>query len=366
MSPLTEALERIRNHHLEHNPKLVEKLKPGLTRKEIDEVIKDLPFPFPEELYELYQWHNGMEGAYPVSWLQFINAKGGVYGFLSLEDAIKMSREEYKSVSITKYGKYEPNWLIIFSSASDNNALGLVIILGEETAPIRCYDEEDNFYEIIHSSLTNMMLNNVLRNIYAPHDDLNGADLRKADLRGICLRETEFKHTNLECADLRGANLLNTDLSTTNLKGAKLKDALYSINTKFPDGTDLSELIFIGAGANLQGVNLENRYLGRTNLKGADLGGASLKKSYLAGANLENANLTGANLEKAYLEKTNLKGANLTNANLKEARFIKTNLTNVNLSNINLSNYQIEHSNAIVLNTIMPDGTIKNPQDLDI
>ncbi|MGD1910393.1 MAG: hypothetical protein ACFB2X_05920 [Rivularia sp. (in: cyanobacteria)] len=55
MSPLTEALERIRNYHLEHNPELLEKLKPGLTRKEIDELIKDLGFPFPEELYELYQ-----------------------------------------------------------------------------------------------------------------------------------------------------------------------------------------------------------------------------------------------------------------------------------------------------------------------
>lgn len=362
MSVLTQALERIRNHHLEHNPKFVEKLKPGLTREEIDELIKDLPFPFPEELYELYQWRNGMEGAYPVSWLQFIRAKGGAYGFLSLEDAIKMSRQEYKSISITKYGKYEPNWLMIFSSASDNNSLGLVIVLGEETTPIRCYDPENNYYEIIHTSLTNLMLNNVARYIDKLYKSLAGTDCIKADLRGLRLHKVLFKGANLESADMRGANLIDTDLSTTNLKKAKLKDALYSINTKFPDGIDLSELIFIGAGANLQGVNLENRYLGGTNLKNADLSGACLKKSNLGGANLENANLTNANLETAYFEKTNFKGANLTNANLKEARFIKTNLTNANLLNVNLSNFQIEHSDAILLNTIMPDGTIKKPQ----
>lgn len=364
MSPLTEALERIKNHHLEHNPELVENLKSGLTRKEIDDLIKDLPFPFPEELYELYQWHNGMEG--DVSWSQFISAYGGVYAFISLEDALKISDEFYQNASIYKYDIFEPNWLIILSAASDLNAAGLVIVLGEETASIRCYDPEDNYYEIIHTSLTNLMLNNVIRHIRKPHKNLNAADLIKADFRGIYLSETEFKHTNLESADMRGANLINTDLSTANLKGAKLKDALYSINTKFPQGTDLSELIFIGADANLRGVNLENRYLGGTNLKNADLSGACLKKSNLGGTNLENANLSNANLENAYLEKTNLKGANLTNANLKEARFIKTNLTNANLSNVNLSNFQIENYDAILLNTIMPDGTIKNPQDLDI
>lgn len=360
MSPLTQALERIRNHHLEHNPQFAEKLQSGLTRKEIDELIKDLPFPFPEELYELYQWRNGMEGN--ISWTQFIRAEGGVYGFLSLEDAVKMSREEYKSVSITKYGKYEPNWLIIFYSASDNNALGLVIVLGEETTPIRCYDPDDNYYEIIHTSLTNLLLNNVAKHIDKLYKDLRGADLRKADFRGLRLDKILFKGANLESADIRRANLINTDLSTTNLKGAKLQDALYSINTKFSDGTDLSELIFIGAGANLQGVNLENRYLGGTNLKNADLSRACLKKTNLGGANLENANLTNANLENAYLEKANLKGANLTNANLKEARFRKANLTNANLLNVNLSNFQIEHYDAILLNTIMPDGTIKKPQ----
>ncbi|MDJ0735401.1 MAG: pentapeptide repeat-containing protein [Nostocaceae cyanobacterium] len=46
-SPLLEALERI---------EFKGDFYPGLTRKEIDEITKDLPFSFPEELYELYQW----------------------------------------------------------------------------------------------------------------------------------------------------------------------------------------------------------------------------------------------------------------------------------------------------------------------
>ena len=31
----------------------------GLTRKEIEEKVKKLPFKLPEEVYELYQWANG-------------------------------------------------------------------------------------------------------------------------------------------------------------------------------------------------------------------------------------------------------------------------------------------------------------------
>ena len=416
MSALTEALERIRNHHLEHNPELVEALQPGLTREEIHELIKDLPFPFPEELYELYQWRNGMEDDYDYP---FIHTYGGFYALIPLEDAVKRLQNFYKFGNRNKYGKFEHNWLIIFTAASDHNAAGLVIVLGEETAAIRCYDPEDGYYGIIHPSLTNLMLSN------ASSSDFSGADLRKADFTDISLCRAVFKNANLESADMRyasfyrvvfeGANLesadmreasLNdTDLSKTNLNGAKLKDALYSINTKFPDGMDLSELIFVGAGANLRGVYLQRVYLRDTNLKGADLSGAwlnqylnninlenanltdaNLEAAQLNGANLINANLTNANLKRAKLDDANLKGANLTNANLEGATLDDANLKGANLTNVNLyqtyfkrtnftnanflggklSLYSIEKYNPIFCNTIMPDGSIRNPQDLEI
>ncbi len=413
MSVLTQALERIRNHHLEHNPELAEKLQPGLTRKEIDERIKDLGFPFPEELYELYQWRNGMEG--DASSLPFLYA----YGFLPLEDAVKASLNSYKIATRSKYDKFERNWLIIFACASDNSAAGLVIVLDEETAPIRCYDPEAGYYGIIHPSLTNLLLANVRNSDFSAADlrkadfrdrilyraVFKGANLEYADMRDASLLETVFEGANLKYADMRDANLTYTNLCGAKLKGANFKNAFYGINTKFPDGMDLSELIFVGAGANLRGVNLRRIYLRDSNLKGADLSGAwlsehlyninlenanltdaNLESAQLNGANLINANLTNANLKRARLDDANLKGANLTNANLEGATLDDANLKGANLTNVNLyltyfkrtnftnanflggklSLYSIEKYNPIFCNTIMPDGTIKNPQDLDI
>jgi cell wall assembly regulator SMI1 len=40
-------------------PKRASELRPGLSHDEIKEQINDLPFNLPEEIYELYGWHNG-------------------------------------------------------------------------------------------------------------------------------------------------------------------------------------------------------------------------------------------------------------------------------------------------------------------
>lgn len=34
-------------------------MQPGLSRDEIEDLVKDLPFKIPSEVYELYQWRNG-------------------------------------------------------------------------------------------------------------------------------------------------------------------------------------------------------------------------------------------------------------------------------------------------------------------
>ncbi len=77
-------------------------------------------------------------------------------------------------------------------------------------------------------------------------------------------------------------------------------------------------------GANLRGANLEHAYLEhanleRANLRRANLRGANLEHAYLEHANLERANLRGANLERAYLADANLRDANLRGANLADA-----------------------------------------------
>ena len=103
----------------------------------------------------------------------------------------------------------------------------------------------------------------------------------------------EFKHCvkcNLQGADLRGADLSSADLVGADLKGADLKDA------------------------DLRGV-----YLMSADLRGAKLSSADLRDADLRGADLMSANLMSANLKGANLMSANLKGANLMSAKLKGA-----------------------------------------------
>lgn len=58
-SQLTKALNRIISWIENHNSYYVKYLQPGLSKDEIDNLAKDLPFQLPLEIYELYQWKNG-------------------------------------------------------------------------------------------------------------------------------------------------------------------------------------------------------------------------------------------------------------------------------------------------------------------
>ncbi|MFB8798276.1 MAG: HEAT repeat domain-containing protein [Microcoleus sp.] len=58
-SELTNALNRILSWIERHEPSWIEYLYPGLSKDEIDDLVRDLPLQFPPELYELYQWKNG-------------------------------------------------------------------------------------------------------------------------------------------------------------------------------------------------------------------------------------------------------------------------------------------------------------------
>jgi|GEM_PF-3763658 len=61
MSTLSSALDRIARWFQENDPDRFWGLEPGLSRDEIDAIAKDLPFPLPEEVYQLYQWRNGRQ-----------------------------------------------------------------------------------------------------------------------------------------------------------------------------------------------------------------------------------------------------------------------------------------------------------------
>jgi uncharacterized protein YjbI with pentapeptide repeats len=160
----------------------------------------------------------------------------------------------------------------------------------------------------------------------------------------------------LSNVNFTGANLtVVSGLNEANLSGANFTAILYSSYADFPAEVDLTQwgAIFVGAGADLSGLDLSNvrlsggRELSETNFRRANLSSAKLYDNDLRKANFSYANLEGANLSHADLTDANFSHANLEGANLSHA-----NLYNANLKNANLSS-------AIFCKTIMPDGSIR-------
>lgn len=83
MSELREALELIARWVQRNRSNHPAVMNPGLSRDAIETKAKKLPFQLPEEVYELYQWHNGGRKPfipYPDGW--------DLASFLPLEEAI--------------------------------------------------------------------------------------------------------------------------------------------------------------------------------------------------------------------------------------------------------------------------------------
>lgn len=224
-SPLIEALKRIQFEG---------EFYPGLTREEIDEITKDLPFTFPEELYELYEWHNGMKE--PRGWDQcFVSSKE----FIRLQEAIQyteaLATSEYRSEYI------KPNWFYAFAEGTDNS-YAYVLVLGEEVATVLDFCPDSYSVSVAYSSITQMML----AKAFGQQVDFSGANLAGVDLSGFNLRCSKLSltnlsganlsHTNLEEADLRGACLHNANFKGSIIKNADFTDVFFC-QTIMPDGS---------------------------------------------------------------------------------------------------------------------------------
>ena len=101
---LVEILEKILNY-TSIEPKLISNLRNGLSREEIQSKIRDFPFQIPQEVEELYQWHDGMKDS--DSYDLFYH-----HGFLSLNEALEI-REEWLQYN-DEYIVYEPALLPLF------------------------------------------------------------------------------------------------------------------------------------------------------------------------------------------------------------------------------------------------------------
>jgi uncharacterized protein YjbI with pentapeptide repeats len=179
--------------------------------------------------------------------------------------------------------------------------------------------------------------------------DLGGAQLQEANLEDAKLQRTKFDRANLQQVNLVGAVLLKTDVDQADLRGAKL------------GGADLRQVVHLSqanlggatiADAWLQGVNLGGAQLQEANLEGAklkgkdtNLRGAQLQGATLLRADLQEADLGGAQLQGAYLAGAKLQKADLGGAQLQEANLVGADLEETNLADADLSGAQLEGAN---------------------
>lgn len=149
MSELTEALECIRDWLEQNQPYDFSCLRAGLSRNEIDELVKDLPFTIPEEVYELYQWHDGCAD-------KFIRSN---YDFMSLTEAISTYHEEVGENLY--YSREETHSLEqsipVFKLWSQGNVVYTVIASGENQGKVMLYDTDCRYYPLQYANLTKLV-----------------------------------------------------------------------------------------------------------------------------------------------------------------------------------------------------------------
>jgi len=150
MFVLTDALNRILNWLLHNDPKAASSLQPGLTRTEINELVKCLPFQLPEEVYELYQWRNGCQPE--QEFLIFHRME-----LLSIQKAIKYS--EINRLSEEIYKLYDSHTFPLFYSIPDLTCGEIVIDRDVKNYQIIFSDiKEYGLFKLGYTNLTSMML----------------------------------------------------------------------------------------------------------------------------------------------------------------------------------------------------------------
>jgi len=91
--PLVEALEKLVAVFESKGIPMRPHLRPGLTRAEVQAALSPLGLTPPEELYQLYEWHDGIERIYRPEWLF------DRYEFLPLSEAVQEYHELLKYYS---------------------------------------------------------------------------------------------------------------------------------------------------------------------------------------------------------------------------------------------------------------------------
>lgn len=128
---LETNLNKIEDWLSKYNIPAANALQPGLSRDEIDRLLKPLSIEVPEELYILYGWHNGQRGDQDVELIP-------AFRFLPLEEAI----DTYSTLKKISW-RYSFLGGIFQKSIGDNNAVDAA-----EHFPILMLNGED-FYMVL-------------------------------------------------------------------------------------------------------------------------------------------------------------------------------------------------------------------------
>ena len=151
MSQLTDGLNRIYNKMAIHTPHRIQALEPGISVSQIKDLVTDIPFKLPSEVYELYQWHNGLFG-----WdFLFEN-----YEFLSLERAAYKYREELEQVKadhpeIAKFFQYR---FPLFENSSECGVFITIASNENQDSSVYEYDISFEDFALRYHNLTDLIL----------------------------------------------------------------------------------------------------------------------------------------------------------------------------------------------------------------
>jgi hypothetical protein len=154
MSSATQSCARLLICLQNYFPWDAERFQPGLSRREIEEKVKELPFSLPEEVYELYQWRNGNPSGNLLIPGKLAGCQNYVWFMLSLEQAISTYFLRGDIGSLRKSDgeqiKWDRHWFPIFQSLHER--LFHVIEIGKETSRIFLFDpKEEDCWELCDS-----------------------------------------------------------------------------------------------------------------------------------------------------------------------------------------------------------------------
>lgn len=148
MTELRKTLAQIFVWLEQNYPHYASQLQPGLSREQIESLVKTLPFQLSKEIHKIYQWKNGT----PHSTFTAYLAPG--YRFLPLKEAIRAYYDLQDCYDPSFFSQF---WFPIFEEGI-NNIFTVGSQQQEDHSIILDFSGEDGLAEIYHSSLEKMIL----------------------------------------------------------------------------------------------------------------------------------------------------------------------------------------------------------------